>query len=186
VAVRLRRFLRLTTAVAAFAAASSADAAALVASDLTDIVQSDEDEVPRSSVRQLAVGGIRNQAFRIPKIKECIKPPRSLCERLSSETPGAIDSFSNFQNSSFDWYPSSPAELQNNLRTIQGDGVLARPIDLFRDETSRANLIHPSNLDLGFAQGVSSFLTPNGFRFECEFLVSGDERGRAKGESPKE
>jgi hypothetical protein len=72
VAVRLRRFLRLTTAVAAFAAASSADAAALVASDLTDIVQSDEDEVPRSSVRQLAVGGIRNQAFRIPKIKECL------------------------------------------------------------------------------------------------------------------
>jgi hypothetical protein len=74
---------------------------------------------------------------------------------------------------------------QNNLRTIQGDGVLARPIDLFRDETPRANLIHPGNLDLGFAQGVSSFLTPNGFRFECEFLVSGDERCQAKGNLQK-
>jgi hypothetical protein len=76
--------------------------------------------------------------------------------------------------------------LQNKLRTIQGVGVLARPIDLFRDETPRANLIHPGNLDLGFAQGVSSFLTPNGFKFEYEFLVSGDEMCQAKGESPKE
>jgi hypothetical protein len=48
--VRLRRFLRLTIAVAAFAAAAatSADAVALVASDLADIVQSDTDEVPGS------------------------------------------------------------------------------------------------------------------------------------------
>jgi hypothetical protein len=136
--------------------------------------------------RGASVGGIRNQAFRIPKIKECLQPPKSLCERPSSETPGAIDSFSNFQNSSFDWYPSSPAELQNKLEAIQGVGVLARLIDLFRDETPRANLIHPGNLDLGFAQGASSSLTPNGFKFECEFLVSGDERCHTKGEYPKE
>jgi hypothetical protein len=76
--------------------------------------------------------------------------------------------------------------LQNKLRTIQGVGVLARLSDLFHDETPRANLIHPGNLDLGFAQGVSSSLTPDGFKFECEFLVSGDERCQAKGKSPKE
>jgi hypothetical protein len=160
-----------------FSSASILDPRVSLAQDCTEA---------NASPSRASVGGIRNQAFRIPKIKECLKPPRSLCERLSSETPGAIASFSNFQNSSCDWYPSSPAELQNNLRTIQGDGVLARPIDLFRDETPRANLIHPGNLDLGFAQGVSSFLTPNGFKFECEFLVSGGERCQAKGESPKE
>jgi hypothetical protein len=76
--------------------------------------------------------------------------------------------------------------LQSKLGTIQGDGVLAKPIDLLRDETPSANLIHPGNLALGFAQGASSFLTPNGFKIECEFLVSGDERCHAKGESPKE
>ncbi|CAN6303389.1 unnamed protein product [Urochloa humidicola] len=55
VAARRRRLVRLAAAVAAFAdaAASSADAAALVASDLADFVRSDADEVPRS-VRQLA------------------------------------------------------------------------------------------------------------------------------------
>lgn len=55
VAERRRRFVRLAAAIAAFAdaAASSADAAALVASDLADFVRSDADEVPRS-VKQLA------------------------------------------------------------------------------------------------------------------------------------
>jgi hypothetical protein len=76
--------------------------------------------------------------------------------------------------------------LKNKLITIQGVGILARLIDLFHDETPRANLIHPGNLDLVFALGVSSPLTSNGFKFECGFLVSGDERCQAKGESPKE
>lgn len=55
VAARRRRLVRLAAAVAAFldAAASSADAAALVASDLADFVRSDSDELPRS-VTQLA------------------------------------------------------------------------------------------------------------------------------------
>jgi hypothetical protein len=38
------------------------------------------------------VGGIRNQAFRIPKIKECLQLPKFLCERPSGETPGALES----------------------------------------------------------------------------------------------
>jgi hypothetical protein len=55
VAERRRRLVRLAAAIAAFAdaAASSADAAALVASDLADFVRSDADEVPHS-VKQLA------------------------------------------------------------------------------------------------------------------------------------
>uniref|UniRef100_A0A0D9VZH9 Protein PHLOEM PROTEIN 2-LIKE A10 n=1 Tax=Leersia perrieri TaxID=77586 RepID=A0A0D9VZH9_9ORYZ len=55
VAERRRHLARLAGAVAAFldAAASSADAAALVASDLSDFVRSGSDELPRS-VTQLA------------------------------------------------------------------------------------------------------------------------------------
>uniref|UniRef100_N1QX85 Protein PHLOEM PROTEIN 2-LIKE A10 n=1 Tax=Aegilops tauschii TaxID=37682 RepID=N1QX85_AEGTA len=55
VAARRRRLVRLAAALAAFldAAASSADAAALVSSDLADFVRSDSDELPRS-VAQLA------------------------------------------------------------------------------------------------------------------------------------
>nr|ABF99081.1 hypothetical protein LOC_Os03g56000 [Oryza sativa Japonica Group] len=55
VAARRRRLARLAGAVAAFldAAAASADAAALVASDLSDFVRSGSDELPRS-VTQLA------------------------------------------------------------------------------------------------------------------------------------
>jgi hypothetical protein len=55
VAERRRRLVRLAAAIAAFAdaAASSADAVALVTSDLADFVHSDADEVPRS-VKQLA------------------------------------------------------------------------------------------------------------------------------------
>jgi hypothetical protein len=112
--------------------------------------------------------------------------PKFPCERPSSETPGAFEFFSVFQDSSFDQYPSSPAELQNKLRIIQGDGVSVRLIDFFHDETPGVNLINPGNLGLGFARGVSSSLTPNDFKFECEFLVSGDERCQAKGGSPKD
>jgi hypothetical protein len=75
--------------------------------------------------------------------------------------------------------------LQNNLRIIQGIGVSVRLIDFFHDETPGVNLSHPGNLGLGFARGVSSSLTPNDFKFECEFLVSGDERCQAKGNLQK-
>jgi hypothetical protein len=54
------------------------------------------------------VGGIRNQAFRIPKIKECFQLPEVLCERLSGETPGVLESTFIPQNPSFDQHPSSP------------------------------------------------------------------------------
>jgi hypothetical protein len=73
------------------------------------------------------------------------------------------------------------AELQSELRIIQGVGVSVRQIDFFHDETPGANFIHPGNLSLGFARGASSSLTPNDFKFACEFLVSGDERCQAKG-----
>jgi hypothetical protein len=62
---------------------------------------------------------------------------------------------------------------------------LVRLIDFFHDETPGVILIHPGNLGLGFVRGVWSSLTPNDFKFECEFLVSGDERCQAKGGSPK-
>jgi hypothetical protein len=98
------------------------------------------------------------------KIKEC------LCERFNNETPGAIDSISIFQNLLFDQYPSSPAKLPNEFSIAQGVRVSVRLNDFFCDETSGANLIHPGSLGLGFAQGVSSFLTLNEFKLECDFL----------------
>jgi hypothetical protein len=76
----------------------------------------------------LFVGGIRNQAFRIPKIKECLSLPKSPCERPSRETPGALESFFVFQNSSFGSYPSLPAEPSNELRITQGVKVSIRSI----------------------------------------------------------
>jgi hypothetical protein len=69
---------------------------------------------------------------------------------------------------------------------IQGVGVSVRLSDFFHDETPGANLTHLGNLGLGFARGVSSPLTPNDFKFGCEFCVSSDERCQAKGESPKD
>jgi hypothetical protein len=35
----------------------------------------------------IIVGGIRNQAFRIPKIKECLSLPKLLCEKTQQRNP---------------------------------------------------------------------------------------------------
>jgi hypothetical protein len=94
----------------------------------------------------IIVGGIRNQAFRIPKIKECLSLPKLLCEKPSSKTPGALESFLIFQNLSFGPYPSSPVEPSNELRITQGIRVLLRLIIFFCDETPGVNLAHLGNL----------------------------------------
>jgi hypothetical protein len=117
---------------------------------------------------KFSVGGIRNQAFRIPKIKECLQSPKFLCERPSGETPGALESIFVFQSPSFDQYPSSPAEPPNELRITQGVRVSVRLIVFFCDETPETNFAHPDSLGLGFAWGVSSSLTSNNFKFECD------------------
>jgi hypothetical protein len=109
----------------------------------------------------LAVGGIRNQAFRIPKNKKRLR------ERFNSETPGIADSFSTFRILRFGQYPSSPTKRLNDSSVAQGVKVSLG--DLFHDETPKANIIHPGSLGLGFTQGVSSFLTLNEFKLECGF-----------------
>jgi hypothetical protein len=86
----------------------------------------------------------------LPKIKECLQLPKFLCERPSSETPGALESIFVFQNPSFDLYPSSPAEPPNELGIIEGVRVSVRLIVFFRDETPEANLAHPGSLGLTF------------------------------------
>jgi hypothetical protein len=107
--------------------------------------------------------------------------PKFLCERPSSETPGPLESFFVFQNSSFDQYPSSPAEPPNKLRITQGVRVSVRLIVFFRDETPGANLAHPGSLGLGFARGVSSYLTSNDFKFECDSMFQVTKGARRKG-----
>jgi hypothetical protein len=72
------------------------------------------------------VGGIQNQAFRIPKIKECFQLPEFLCERPSGETRGVLESIFISQNLSFDQYPLSPVEPPNKLRITRGVRVSVR------------------------------------------------------------
>jgi hypothetical protein len=72
-----------------------------------------------------------------------------------------------------------------NPSSLEALGFSIRLSVFSRDETPGVNLIHSGNLGLGFARGVSSYLTPNDFKFECEFLVSGDERCQAKGDLQK-
>jgi hypothetical protein len=132
------------------------------------------------------LGGFGIKPFVYQKIKECLYPSKLLCERFNSETPGAIDSVSIFQNLLFDQYPSSPAELPNEFSITQGVRVSVRLNDFFCDETSGANLIHPGSLGLGFARGVSSFLTLNEFKLGCDSLFQVTKSARRKGESPKD
>jgi hypothetical protein len=134
----------------------------------------------RFAIEGLLLGGFGIKPFVYQKIKECI------CERFDNEIPRAIDSLSTFQNLRFGQYPSSPAKLPNEFSIAQGIRVSVRLNDFFCDETSGANLIHPGSLGLGFAQGVSSFLTLNEFKLECDFLFQVTKSARRKGESPKD
>jgi hypothetical protein len=108
-----------------------------------------------------------------------------LCERPSSETPGALKSIFVFQNLSFDQYLSSPAQPPNEPRITQGVRVSARLIVFFRDETPEANLAHPGSLGLGFAWRVSSSLTSNDSRFECDSMFQVTKGARRKGNLQK-
>jgi hypothetical protein len=81
--------------------------------------------------------------------------PKFLCERPSSETPGALESIFVFQNLSLDQYLSSPAQPPNEPRITQGVRVSARLIVFFRDETQRRILL---------TQAVSAWDSLGGFR----------------------
>jgi hypothetical protein len=70
--------------------------------------------------------GIRNLAFRIPKIKECFQLPKFLYERPSGETPEVLESIFISQNPSFDQYPSSPGKPPNKLRITRDVRVSVR------------------------------------------------------------
>jgi hypothetical protein len=77
-------------------------------------------------------------------------------------------------------------ELPNEFNITQGVRVSVRLNDFFCDETSGANLIHPGSLGLGFARGVSSFLTLDEFKLGCDSLFQVTKSGRRKGESPND
>jgi hypothetical protein len=62
---------------------------------------------------------------------------------------------------------------------------LARLIDFFHDETPGANLIHPGNLDLGFARGVSSPLTLTASGLNVDSLFQVTKGARRKGNLQK-
>jgi hypothetical protein len=132
------------------------------------------------AIEGLLLGGFGIKPFVYQKIKEC------LCERFDNEIPRATVSLSTFQNLRFGQYPLSPAKLPNKFSIAQGVRVSVRLNDFFCDETSGANIIHPGSLGLGFAQGVSSFLTLNEFKLECDFLFQVMKSARRKRGSPKD
>jgi hypothetical protein len=61
---------------------------------------------------------------------------------------------------------------QHESNLAQG-GIVAL-VNPFRDETPGAKVVYTEGLNLGFKQGVSSFLTLNESKLEYVF-VSGDE-----------
>jgi hypothetical protein len=67
----------------------------------------------------------------------------------------------------------------------QGVRVSIGLIVFFRDETPEANLAHPGNLGLGFAWGVSSSLTSNDFKFDCDSMFQVTKGARRKGNLQK-
>jgi hypothetical protein len=88
--------------------------------------------------------------------------------KAQRRAPGALESIFVFQNPSFDQYPSSPAEPPNELRITQDVRFSVGLFVFFYDETPETNFAHPDSLGLGFAWGVSSSLTSNDFKFECD------------------
>jgi hypothetical protein len=101
-------------------------------------------------------------------MKECFQLIEVLCERLSGETPGVLESTFISQNPSFDQYPSSPVEPPNKLRITHGVRVSVRLFGFPHEETLEMNLTHLVGLSLGFAWGVSLSLISNDFKFECD------------------
>jgi hypothetical protein len=59
-------------------------------------------------------------------------------------------------------------------------GFSIRLIVFSRDETPGANLAHPGILSRGFARRVSSYLTPNVFMFECDYLFQATKGTKRK------
>jgi hypothetical protein len=81
-------------------------------------------------------------------------------ERLSSKTSRALESFS-LWILPLDMYLSSPVGWPSKHSDLKVLKFLVWRIGFPCDETSGTNLTHSASYSLGFAQGVSSFLTPN-------------------------
>jgi hypothetical protein len=133
--------------------------------------------------RLIRCWGDSESSLSYTKIKECFQLFEVRCERLGGETPGAFKTIFISQNPSFDHCPSSPVKQPNNPAT-QGVRVSVKPFDFPHDETPEMNLTHPASLSRGFAQGVSSSLTSNVFKFECDLCFrwreAPGERGISK------
>jgi hypothetical protein len=82
-------------------------------------------------------------------------------ERLSSETSRALESFSLLRILPFDLYLSSPVGRPSKPSDLKVLKFLVWRIGFPYDETPGTNLTHSASYSLGFAWGVSSFLTPN-------------------------
>jgi hypothetical protein len=89
-------------------------------------------------------------------------------QKAQRRNPRVLESIFITQDPSFDQYPSSPAEPPNKLIITRGVRVSVRLFGFPHDETPQTNLAHPVSRGLGFAWGVSSSLTSNDFKFECD------------------
>jgi hypothetical protein len=75
--------------------------------------------------------------------------------------------------------PSATPSNQHTDDDPSGRCPLSHPRS--RDETTEANLFHPRSLGLGFDWGVSSSLTSNDFKFDCDSMFQVAKGARRKG-----
>jgi hypothetical protein len=92
---------------------------------------------------------------------------------VGGETSEAVDCIFHLLGIAF-WQSTLRSRQSHQHKSNSTQGGIVAPVNSFRDETPGAKVVHIKGLNLGFEQGVSSFLTLNESKLECVF-VSGDK-----------
>jgi hypothetical protein len=129
--------------------------------------------------------GIRNQAFRTLKIKECFSRSDSRAKGPAAKPQEPLNPFSFFRIRLSACTLRRQQGCQMSSERPRALAFSIRLIVFSRDETREANLAHPGSIGLGFVRGVSSSLTPNIFKFECDSMFQVTKGARRKGSLQK-
>jgi hypothetical protein len=103
--------------------------------------------------RGASVGGIRNQAFRIPKNK------RVTMRKVRQRNPRSRGFLFHLSEFAFRPVPFVASEAAKRVQYSPGCQGLGQAWQLVLRRNLWANIIHPGSLGLGFAQG--GFVVPN-------------------------
>jgi hypothetical protein len=126
------------------------------------------------------LGGFRIRPF-VRRIARLFQLVRFNSKGSAAKTREPISPFSFF------WFYLSARTFRRQQNgqvsaAIQSVGVLVRLFGFVWDETPGANPAHPIYYSLGFTRGVSSSLTVNAFKFDCDLCFRNvpGERGLSK------